>query len=351
MSVETDALAYYGDTSTLYRQAVAMITRMWSAVEVGNISASWDLLLPDAMAVLVAAQTVAAELADPYLTQTLGDTNARHPSVDVGGMIGPGADSVLYEPVIQAKTAIGNGFGANLAMEAAGKKLATYVQTTAADTGRLAVAAGMAARPHASGYYRMLRPPSCSRCAILAGKHFKWNTGFQRHPRCDCVHIPVQEADDSLEFDARQAIEAGQVTGLSKADTKSIVEHGADPAQVVNAQSGMYEAGQFKFTTTGTTRRAVAGARILAKDIDRAFGIDVRSQTYTNMAFDRNRVAQYAEMFRRGKTFTRVTAGGRVQQYAYRFTRTPRPTPSQIIASASSRTEATRLLTNYGYIL
>jgi hypothetical protein len=164
------------------------------------------------------------------------------------------------------------------------------------------------------------------------------------------VHIVVQEADDSLAFDPRKAIEAGQVTGLSKATTKAIVEHGADPAQVVNAQSGMYDAGEFKFTSTGTTRRAVAGARILAKDIDRAFGIDVKTQTYTNMAFDRQKVAQYAAMFRRGKTYSRLTRTGREQQYAYRFTRTPRPTPSQIIASASSRTEATRLLTNYGYI-
>jgi hypothetical protein len=351
VSVESDALAYHRDTSTLNRQAVALILRLWRQVDVGNISASWGQLLADAVPILIAAQTVAAELVDPYLTQVLDDAGTSARRVDVGGLIGPGAQELLYEPAIKAKAAIGNGLGPNLALQAAGKLLSTYVQTTAADTGRLAVAAGMAARSHVSGYYRMLRPPSCSRCAILAGKHFKWNRGFQRHPRCDCVHIPVQETDDSLLFDPRKAIEAGQVTGLSQANTKAIVEHGADPAQVVNAEAGMYDAGQFKYTTTGTTRRAVAGARILAKDIDRAFGIDVAKQTYTNVAFDRQKVAHYAEMLRRGKTYTRLTRSGRWQQYAYRYTRTSRPTPSQIIDSAGSRAEATRLLTNYGYIL
>lgn len=351
MSVATDADAYYDDTSLLERQAIAMVLRLWDSVEVGDISSSWRQLLPDAMAILVAAQTVAAELADPYLTQVLDDADTAHPSVDVGGMIGSGLDSLLYLPAIEAKTSIGAGFAPNLALGMARKTLATYVNTSVADTARLAVASGMAARPHVSGYYRTLRPPSCKRCAILAGRFYRWNQGFKRHRRCDCKHTAVREVDDSLRFDARKAIEAGQVTGLSKADTRAILEFGANPAQVVNAQAGMYDIGQFQATTTGTTRRAVAGARILAKDIDRAFGIDVSRQTYTNVAFDRLKAAQFAEMFRRGKTYTRSTRTGRQQSYAYRFIRTPRPTAQQIVTSASSRTEAVRLLTNYGYIL
>ena len=167
---------------------------------------------------------------------------------------------------------------------------------------------------------------------------------------CDCVHIPVREADDSLAYDPRGAIEAGMVTGLSKKELEAI-RLGADPSQVVNARSGMYTAGEFQFTRTGTTRRGVAGARILAKDIDRALGVDVSANTYTNYTFDRLEAAKYAELFRRGKTFTRLTRRGRVQKYSYRFVRTPRPSPSQIITSASSRDEAIRLLTNYGYLL
>lgn len=342
------ALAYYDDTSLLSRQAVSLLLSLWRSLDPGDI-ADWERMLPAAVAMMVAAQTVAAELADPYLTQALDDADTTHPAVDVGGMIGP-VESLLYTPVIEAKTLIGQGMASHLALQTAGAKLATIVHTGTTDTARLAVASGMAARRHASGYYRFLRAPSCGRCAVLAGRFYKWNRGFPRHPRCDCGHRPVRDADDSSAYDARKAIDAGEVTGLSKAVVEA-VKLGANPAQVVNAQVGMYDAGQFSLTATGTTLRGVAGARILAKDVDRAFGIDVSRQTYTNYSFDRYKVAQFAEMLRRGKTYTRVTGTGRVQQYAYRFARTPRPTASQIIASASSRDEAIRLLTNYGYIL
>ncbi|NYJ19194.1 hypothetical protein [Glaciibacter psychrotolerans] len=62
-----------------------------------------------------------------------------------------------------------------------------------ADTGRSVVGADIAQRPTLTGYVRMLNAPSCSRCVILAGKWFRWNQGFQRHPRCDCRHIPASE--------------------------------------------------------------------------------------------------------------------------------------------------------------
>jgi len=349
VSVEADALAYYTDTSLLSKQAIAAILALWRRLDAGDISGSWAALMPDAVAALVAAETVAAELADPYLSAVL-DNSATQAAIDVGGMVEP-SGSLLYLPVIEAKTLIGQGFDAGAALRSAGQRLAMYTQTSVVDTARSAVAAGMAARPHAAGYYRALRPPSCARCAILAGRFYRWNKGFKRHPRCDCVHVPVNEPDDSLEFDAHAAIAAGQVTGLSKADLQAIVEHGANPAQVINAKQAMYDVGQFQATHASTSRRSIAGARMLARSIDRAAGIDVKTQTYTNMTFDRLTAAKYTDMFRAGKTFTRTTRGGRPQRYAYRFLRTPRPTAQQIVASASSRSEAVRLLTNYGYII
>lgn len=349
MSVESDALAYYADTSLLSKQAIAAILALWRQIDAGSISASWAAQLPDAVAALVAAETVAAEFADPYLSQVLDNSSAMA-AVDVGGMVEP-SPSLLYLPTIEAKTLIGQGMAAGQALRSAERTLAMYTQTSVADTARSAVAAGMAARPHVSGYYRALRPPSCARCAILAGRHYRWNAGFKRHPRCDCVHVPVNEPDDSLEFDAHAAIAAGQVTGLSKADLKAIVEHGANPAQVVNAKQAMYDVGQFQATHASTTRRSIAGARMLARSVDRSFGIDVTRQTYTNLTFDRQKATRFADMFRAGKTYTRETRTGRRQAYSYRFLRTPRPTAQQIVVSASSRSEAVRLLTNYGYII
>src|SRR5690606_23965723 len=33
-------------------------------------------------------------------------------------------------------------------------------------------------------YVRMLTPPSCSRCTVLAGRWYRKNAGFARHPGC-----------------------------------------------------------------------------------------------------------------------------------------------------------------------
>lgn len=355
MGALADARAYYRDLSRLNRQAAALVLRLWRSVDRGDISRSWLSLLPEVAAIVVAAQTVAAEMADPYLDRVLADAHRPKRAVNPEAFAGatPAGDpieSLLYLPVIDAKERIAAGTSAGSALRQAHDPLTRYAQTIVADAGRLSTAAGMGARPHASGWYRMLQPPSCSRCAVLAGKFFRYNRGFRRHPKCDCVHIPVQEADDSLLFDARKAIEAGQVTGLSQADTRAILEFGANPAQVVNASRGMYLAGGRKFTTTGTTRRGVAGARILARDLERVFGGSTQG-TFRNMTFDRQKAAEYTELFRKGKTYTRTTSTGRQQSYAYRFARSPRPTPEQILADARSREDALRLLINNGYIL
>lgn len=352
MGVAQDARAYQDGLTFLSRQATALLLARWALVSTDDISASWTALLPDATAAVVAAQTVAAEMADPYMQAVLDD-NQQH--VNVEGLAGQGSDgrpleSLLFLPVFEAKSQISTGTPAGRAMSSMRALFGMYASTTVADSGRLAVAAGMTARVHAGGYYRMLRPPSCARCAILAGRHYRYNQGFRRHPRCDCVHIPTRESDDGLEFDPREAILAGKVTGLSRREREAI-ELGADPAQVVNAQRGTFTAAGFELTTTSTTRRAVAGARILARDVDRTLGVDVANRTYTNVTFDRGKAAEYAELFRRGKVYTRLTKSGWVQQYSYRYSRTPRPTPEQIVESASSRTEAIRLLTNFGYIL
>ncbi|MGW1057614.1 VG15 protein [Micromonospora rubida] len=357
MGTLTAARSYYRDLSWLSRQVTGRVLRLWRTVDRSDMSRSWLSMLPHASAIVVAGQTVAAELADPYLVRVLDEQDPRwevNPEAFAGAT--PDGDpigSLLYLPVIDAKQRIAAGVSVGAALREAQEPLTRYAHTTVEDAGRLAVAAGMGARPHAVGWYRMLQPPSCARCAILAGRYFRYNTGFDRHDKCDCVHIPVQEADDSLLFDARKAIEAGQVRGLSRADTRAVVEFGADPSQVVNAKRGMYRAGGRTFTTTGTTRRGVAGARILARDMQRTLaGIEsVRDREFRNFTFDRLRAAEYAELFRQGTTSTRLTRSGRVQSYAYRFARSPRPTPEQILADAPSRDEARRLLINNGYIL
>lgn len=110
------------------------------------------------------------------------------------------------------------------------------------DAARTAAVCDMAARPPVTGYVRTLSPPSCSRCAVLAGRVYRYSDGFSRHPGCDCSMTPTDlSSGRGLVTDAAAAFRNGDVRGLSKADARAI-DMGADMGQVVNvrrAQAGL----------------------------------------------------------------------------------------------------------------
>lgn len=117
------------------------------------------------------------------------------------------------------------------------------VTTQLQDVARQAEAISMGARPAVTGYVRMLNTPSCSRCAILAGRFYRTNEGFLRHPRCDCRHVPTTRdnagdltSDPRTYFDSLAAAEQDRI--FTKAGAEAI-RLGADPAQVVNVRRGM----------------------------------------------------------------------------------------------------------------
>ena len=155
------------------------------------------------------------------------------------------------------------------------------------DAGRTASQVEFVTRPDWQNYVRMLNPPSCARCAILAGRVYRDLDHFDRHPLCDCVMIPVQNWEAAHEMglvsSARNLFDRGQLgtyrtledgskrfePGLSKADMEAIRD-GADMVEVVNARRAGLRAPagiasaittdlfghRVKATTYGTTRRA-----------------------------------------------------------------------------------------------
>lgn len=148
--------------------------------------------------------------------------------------------------------------------------LGLMVVTQLQDVARMAAGVAMTNSRGADGYVRMLSTPSCSRCVILAGKFFRWNDGFQRHPRCDCRHIPSREnvagdltTNPDEYFGSLSAAE--QDKAFTKAGAQAIRD-GADMGQVVNARAGMTKAQVYGrdvvATTTGTTRRGFAYSRL-----------------------------------------------------------------------------------------
>jgi len=154
------------------------------------------------------------------------------------------------------------------------------------DTGRSSVQSGMQGRPACRYYVRMLVGKSCARCAILAGRKYKSATAFRRHKRCDCKHIPGTEAIDDWSvdanryFDSLSAEEQDEVFGTAGAGA---IRLGANPAQVVNAESGVYVAQSYGYdvlaTTTGTTVRGTAGQRLADEGLQRVPGDRYRSAT------------------------------------------------------------------------
>lgn len=115
------------------------------------------------------------------------------------------------------------------------------VQAEIIAAGADAASVEIVSEPDWTNYVRVLVPPSCDRCAILAGRIYRDNEGFARHPKCDCQHWPVTswaEAEAAgLVTDPMAAFERGQVRGLSKADEQAIRD-GADIQEVVNAKRG-----------------------------------------------------------------------------------------------------------------
>lgn len=326
------ALAYDLRQRALSAATSRAMDRLWARVTPSaDFGAAWDSAA--AFRLLTVAQRAAAVDAETYLRDVLPAVDL--PDEPVGavdpaafaGIASDGRDlaSLLDEPVIRAREAGGGVQG----LEAGRSQLRLIVSTQLADAGREAVQVGIVARPRVTGYVRMLQPPSCPRCAILAGRWYRWGAGFKRHPGCDCRHIPAAEdrADD-FRTDPRQAIEQGAVKGLTRAQAKAIAD-GADPSQVVNADRGVSTAtigGQrVRITAEGTTRRGYA--------------------SYVRRAVDRQRGAATPE------TVTRTGRRGAVANYSVRRTR-PRLMPSEIYRQAGDdRAEAIRLLTTNGYVV
>lgn len=122
----------------------------------------------------------------------------------------------------------------------------TIVASIVQDAGRAAESVATAIRPDVA-HIRYLSPPSCSRCAVLAGRVYRYSEGFKRHPNCDCVMIPTTvAAAPDLIHDPVELFNQGLVSGLSKADAKALRD-GADFNKLVNARSsraGLKESGR-----------------------------------------------------------------------------------------------------------
>lgn len=216
----------------------------------GDWVSSFASIGPRLAAILAAGQVMSARSGAAYVPEVLeeqGMTPEPQGRVNANAFAGRAADgrpleSLLGMAVVRSK--VGG------ALEAGESFLDQVVQTELEDAHRGAIQAATVARPR-TGYVRMVNTPCCKDCAVLAGKFFRANTGFLRHPNCRCFHLPT--TDPASKYATYP--DPSEITGLTEGERKAL-DAGGDYSQVINARRG---AAKNKMTTSeGTTRRGVA---------------------------------------------------------------------------------------------
>lgn len=264
---------HYGLVREQEARALAVATSRWRKLGPGYIGLAWEEHIPAVVSAVTEAQRTAAASALVSGALALGEQGTWAPPdglVDpdaFAGLAGDGRklEKLLNVPARTTRRLMGQGMDAAQALEAGERQLTMMVLTEIADAGRGAAGVQIAARPR-TGYVRMLNMPSCSRCVVLAGRFYRWNQGFLRHPRCDCKHVPTMAADQAEAFANgliddpyeafKQMSEAEQNRVFAKAGAQAIRD-GADIFQVVNARRHMAYRGAF--TNEGITRFGWAG--------------------------------------------------------------------------------------------
>ena len=285
MSTPETAVKHYRAMLRLQRSARAAAAVAWSSLSAAYLSESWDSVSPALERAVSRLQLDAATRGAGYGGNTLADQGlyeAPEAWVDpssLAGVSSRGASlgAALYSAIPHTKDLIAGGMPERVALARGREVLQMSAAAQVADAGRTAAGLDTFARPRV-GYVRMLNPPSCSRCSVLAGRFYRNNEGFRRHPRCDCVHVPTTRTEaaesEGLVHDPyayfESLSESAQDKTFGKAQAQAIRD-GADLFQVVNARRGMSYAGVSSdgsrrgqkvasdFTREGTTRRALWG--------------------------------------------------------------------------------------------
>lgn len=366
----------YAQQQQLVQATAAVGLEMWQQINPANLSASWAPSLARLVVILRGAQIAAASTADAYTTAVLAAQGIDTPAdgqVAATAFSGVASDgrpleSLLLNPVIATKQTIDRQLRTegrihlDRALAVGQASLAMTLRTQVADAGRVAEGVAITARRD-TGYVRMLSPPSCSRCAILAGKFYRFNIGFERHPQCDCIHIPARNEEaansEGLLSDPKEYFDSLTEPEQDKAFTKDgaqAIRDGADMAQVVNARRGAAGLAPAGARITKAEKAAIQGGERAKLRATTVFGQEVflTTEGTTKRGLAGKRLIEQGGKIRveSAETVTRQSKNGKVQRTVRRQrVQTPRLMPESIYQLAGSREEAVRLLKRFGYIL
>lgn len=277
MATLTEVVAErYAATSALADATAYRAQALWQMVDRAAIAASWAALLPQVVATVQASQLAAATGAQSYVVDALNaqGMDSSGAALNASAFAGASSDgrplgSLLSSPAYTALEGIKGGASVDRAMGAGLNLLLLMSSTQVSDAGRVAGGVAIASRDTETGYIRMISSGACARCAILAGKFYRWNAGFQRHPRCKCFHVPAGRdspaaAKRTDPYEYFNSLSPADQDRLFGAANSAAIKDGADIYQVVNSQRGMNAAGMK--TTEGTSKRGyyrgISGSKV-----------------------------------------------------------------------------------------
>lgn len=282
MSVATDNQAALRSLTGSASRAAA---ESWRGVEPSVAARSWGTRLPAVLASVTTAQIAAAAVAQPYVQAVSRSTlsSGRVVASAFGGMASDGRPlaSLLFQPAVVVILALAAGRSPRRALASGWAALDMIVRTQVADANRLATGVALAVQPEVIGYERQVHLPACGRCIVLAGRVYRWSTGFARHPRCDCTMVPVtreqhretnHDNHPAALFAKMSTYQQNAALGIANAQA---VRDGADLGKVVNASRGMATAGRSGKGPKPTPEQIYAqahGNRATAVDLLRQHG-------------------------------------------------------------------------------
>lgn len=305
---------------------------------------------PASVQAVITGQLAAVSTADEYVDAVVeadGATSDRAGRIRPASFVGLAADgrsldTLMLLSVITSKQGLAAGMPVSDALTMGLRQALMLGSSEVTQAGRGAVGASMAGQRTIQGYVRVVQPPACARCVILAGREYGWNTGFQRHPKCDCIHLPTTLV-------ARGRTGRGSISADRFSPTTRPGEGGRGFINPSSYFGSLSRAEQDRVFTA-------AGARAVREGGDINAIVNARRGMYTTTSYGRTLRATREGTTTRGSFYrserARDIARGRVPSNigrSYQLT-TPRLLPEQIFELAESRDEAIAMLRRYGYL-
>jgi hypothetical protein len=343
------------------RSLADALSLAWLLMSFDDVDGSWAEILDRVVGLVALAQFAQALTSRDYFDDQARAQDIRTEPrgiVDPRAFAGLAADgrdlrTLLAVAPITVKLRTAAGAPRQEAMRAGMAALLRAGVNEAQQAGHNAEFAAIVTQPGFEYHVRILTPPTCGRCAILAGRVYRWSDGFARHPGCDCQMVPTTVALDAEQitrdpkayFDSLSKAEQAKFAGSEGG--ASAIRAGANPAQVVNVYAKRNRATTLtKPDGTATTYAPNSGLY--------EFDMGGKRLQYTNEGANVTR-GQYGRAM--GEQTGQTDAAQRRRNGLdptpdqFELSTTKRLTPRAIFELADGdRDEAVRLLRRYGYI-